>query len=114
MCGERKELGRSRQVGFCSEEIDVPHVGREPGQVRVKVDAFAVPPSQPVNGERVPQIARTRTDATTRRLEAGFPVQLGDRLPSGAIRKLGLADSDEETVRGASSCEFMADAKVVS
>ena len=79
----------------------------------VKVNAFAVPPSQPVNSERMAQVAWPWTDAATRWLESGLSEQRRDRLPSRAVGKSFPADTDEHPVAGTSSFELMAYVKVL-
>jgi hypothetical protein len=70
VAGQGEQFRRSLEVGFRTQQIDMPKVSGKPRKVAVQVHTLVVPARESVDGEGVAQVAGARSDTLSSWLEA--------------------------------------------
>jgi hypothetical protein len=67
-----QQFRRGVQIDLGSDDVYVSHVSRKPGQSSVEVNALPMPQGEPLDGEGMPQVVRSRPNAAFLGLEPGL------------------------------------------
>ena len=100
------------QITFGTDDIDMAHICRQPGQASVEIYALGIPPTQTVNREGVAQVIRSRSDPAAGRFQSCQPKKTPKGTACGLDRQAAAVDANEEASVSVRWCVCEARSKV--
>jgi hypothetical protein len=98
VCGKSEKFGCGVQIGLGSQDVVVAHIGGEPRKTSLQIDALSIPSRESMDRECVANIIGPGSNATSIRLQPGFPEKSSEGFRCRLDRQALFMGSSKETI----------------